>query len=84
VLGRLRTRNYEHILRDKTEKLLTIVNKDLIIHIPEKSRGLRMVTMAELKKIKIDAVEEVHAIKGEVASYSSGRIRELALRAGGK
>jgi len=29
------TWNYEHILRDKTEKLLRIVNKELGIHIPE-------------------------------------------------
>jgi len=37
-LGRfeaLVTWNYEHILRDKTEKLLRIVNKELGIHVPE-------------------------------------------------
>lgn len=40
-----------------------------------------MVTMAELKKIKIDAVEEVHRIRERLASYSSERIQELAMKA---
>jgi len=40
-----------------------------------------MVTMAELKKIKIDAVEEVHQIREKLASYSSERIQELAMKA---
>jgi len=40
-----------------------------------------MVTMAELKKIKIDAVEEVHQIRERLASYSSERIQELAMKA---
>jgi len=40
-----------------------------------------MVTMAELKKVKIDAVEEVHQIREKLANYSSKRIQELAVKA---
>lgn len=43
-----------------------------------------MVTMAELKKIKIDAVEEVHRIREKLASYGSERIQELAMKAKGE
>lgn len=40
-----------------------------------------MVTMAELKKIKIDAVEEVHRIRERLANYSPEKIQELASKA---
>jgi len=40
-----------------------------------------MVAMAELKRIKIDAVEEVHQIRERLANYSSERIQELAMKA---
>jgi len=40
-----------------------------------------MVTTAELKKLKIDAVEEIHRIREKLAGYSSERIQELAKKA---
>jgi len=40
-----------------------------------------MVTTTELKKLKIDSVEEVHRIREKMASYSSERIQELAKKA---
>jgi hypothetical protein len=40
-----------------------------------------MVTMAELKKVKIDAVEEVHWLRERLASYNPERIQELAEKA---
>lgn len=47
----------------------------------KKPRGICMVTIAELKKIEINAVEEVHQIREKLASYSSERIQELAMKA---
>jgi len=43
-----------------------------------------MVTLAELKKLKIDAVEEVHRVREKLAGYSSERIRDLAKKAEGE
>jgi len=40
-----------------------------------------MYDYGELKKIKMDAVEEVHKIRERLASYSSERIQELAMEA---